>query len=129
MKKFLVLFLICFGFALATAILDTFTAKSEGDSVKLEWRTTDEVNVKEFVIERKGVYGSFTPIASLTPHGNNSSYSFTDQNMYKTAASVYVYRLRVNDNSGTYIYSKEISVSHSLSGIKRTWGSIKAMFR
>jgi len=42
---------------------------------------------------------------------------------------IFIYRLKIVDTNGQASYSNEVSVSHNVSGVKRTWGSIKAMFR
>jgi len=64
----------------------------------------------------------------VAPKGNNSFYEFVDQTAFKTTASVYQYRIRIVAQDGT-TYSKVMVVSHNVSSVKRTWGSLKAMFR
>lgn len=115
--------------AFGGAFLEFFTAKSEDSHVKIEWRTGDESNVRDFVLERKVVKGSYMPIASMKAKGSNSSYSFLDEGAYKSSDVLYIYRLKIIDKDNTQAYSKEISVNHAVSGVKKTWGSIKAMFR
>ena len=114
----------------AGAYIEYFHARSESDDIRLEWQTSEETNLQNFVIERKTPQSTFTDIATIQPKGNNSFYSFTDQNAYKTNDMVFVYRLKIVDNNNQISYSKDITVTHSISSIaKRTWGSIKAMFR
>jgi hypothetical protein len=45
------------------------------------------------------------------------------------SASVYYYRLKCIGANGSYSYTNSITVVHTVSGIKNTWGSIKAIFR
>lgn len=123
----LVLFIISTAFA--GAFIDFFHARSENGQVLLEWKTSTEQSIKSFKIERKTVDGEFMEIASIQPQGNNSFYTFVDENALKTADVIYIYRLKIVDNNEQFSHSKEVSVSHSISGVKRTWGSIKAMFR
>ena len=114
----------------AGAYIEYFYARSESDNVRLEWQTSEETNLQNFVIERKTPQSSYTEIASVQPKGNNSYYTFTDQNAYKTNDMVFVYRLKIVDNNSQVTYSADVTVTHSISSIaKRTWGSIKAMFR
>lgn len=114
----------------AGAYIEYFHARSESDNVRLEWQTSEETNLQKFVIERKTPQSSFTEIASVAPKGNNSNYIFTDQNAYKTNDMVFVYRLKIVDNNDQVTYSADVTVTHSISSVaKRTWGSIKAMFR
>ncbi len=114
----------------AGAYIEYFHARSESDNVRLEWQTSEETNLQKFVIERKTPQSSFTEVASVAPKGNNSNYIFTDQNAYKTNDMVFVYRLKIVDNNDQVTYSADVTVTHSISSVaKRTWGSIKAMFR
>lgn len=113
----------------AGAFIQYFHVRSEADNVKLEWQTGDEVNLQKYVIERKTLQSSFIEIATINPQGSYSFYSFVDQNTYKTNDMVFVYRLKMVDQNGQVTYSDPTSVSHSVSSVKRTWGSIKAMFR
>ncbi len=71
----------------------------------------------------------YSDIATLDPHPDNPFYSYTDKSVYKTNDYIFVYRLKIVDNNGQLSYSDQASVSLSISGVKRTWGSIKAMFR
>ena len=114
---------------LAGTFLEYFQGRSEGEDIRLEWKTREEVNLQYFKVERKTPQSSFVEIATVQPKGSDSYYSYLDQSAYKTENLVFTYRLSIVDNNGQVAYSNEVSVSHSVSGVKRTWGSIKAMFR
>ena len=113
----------------ASATLEFFRGKSENGKVILEWKSKEEIAVKEFIIERKSNIGDFVQIGSIPPKGNNSYYSFIDETAFKSSGSIYYYRLKIIDLNGSISYSNEITILHSVSSVKRTWGSIKAMFR
>lgn len=117
------------GTVFAGATLYYFNARSENETIKLEWKTQDETNIKHFIIQRRNPSSSYIDIATLSPKGNNSYYSYTDESAYKSMDLVFIYRLKIVDGDNTVSYSSEVTVSHSISGVKRTWGSIKAMFR
>ncbi len=132
MKKLLAGILVIWisvAFASAVIVDNSLLARSEGSQIQLYWKTGTESNLRAFAIERKTVNGNFIQIAEISPRGSNSEYSYVDDNLYKAASSVFVYRVKIIDNNESYAYSKELTVSHSPSDIKRTWGSIKAMFR
>jgi hypothetical protein len=114
---------------LAGTFLEYFQGRSEGEDIRLEWKTREEVNLQHFKVERKTPQSSFVDITTIAPKGNNSYYTYLDQSAYKTDNMLFVYRLKIIDTNGQASYSNEVSVSHSVSGVKRTWGSIKAMFR
>lgn len=129
--KFSYLFIL---FSLTTAVLagtflEYFQGRSEGEDIRLEWKTREEVNLNHFKVERKTPQSEFVEIATIQPKGNNSYYTYLDQSAYKIQNILFTYRIRIVDNDGQVSYSNEVSVSHSISGVKRTWGSIKAMFR
>ena len=113
----------------AGAFLEYFHGRSEGDDVRLEWKTGEEVNLQNFMIERKTPQSSFVEISTIEPKGSNSYYTYLDQSAYKSNDMIFVYRLKIVDSNGQSSYSNEVTVSHSVSGVNRTWGSIKAMFR
>lgn len=132
MKKIsliLVLFLLV-GTVFSGAYFNLFTARSESDNIVLSWQTGEENNIDYFGVERKTPGSSYVLIDKVLPKGDNSSYTYTDKNIYKANDDLYIYRIAIHEmNSSNVTYSAEVSVTNSLSSVKRTWGSIKAMFR
>jgi len=109
---------------------DSFQAISDGVNVTLRWITEDETNVKHFEIERcSGTDVSFVLIATIDPKGP-SLYEFVDFSAFHKTTTLYQYRIKVVylDNTPP-MYVGPISVAHTVSGVRKTWGSIKAMFR
>lgn len=128
-SKYYFIFLLFVSAVYAGAYIDYFHARSEGEDVRLEWKTGEELNLSKFVIERKTPQSTFAEIATVDPKGSNSYYSYLDKNAYKSTDLLFNYRLKIVDNNSIISYSSEVTVSHNVSGVKRTWGSIKAMFR
>ncbi len=110
-------------------IVEGPTASNADDNIIIRWKTGDESGVSEFQIWRSGGQGSFMQVGTVSPKGNNSSYEFEDRSVFKTESSVYNYRIAVVFNDNTRSLSSTITVSHLSSTARRTWGSIKAMFR
>jgi len=130
MKKALFVWLFL-GLVLAVAgtVVEYFTAQSQSDNVVIRWKTTDETGVQKFIIERStNQSGEFLKLAEIAPKGNNSIYEYVDASAFKQTDNIYFYRLRVVTNNGSF-YVGPITVFHRVSSVKRTWGSIKAMFR
>lgn len=125
----ILLVLSIIGTSLAGAFMEYFHGRTEGENVKLEWKTGEESNLKNFVIERKTQQSSYVDLTTLQAKGDNSFYSYVDESVYKSSDYIFTYRLRIVDQDQRISYSSEVSVSPSISGVKRTWGSIKAMFR
>ena len=127
---FLILFLLSTAFAVADIIQsNSFQASSDGANVVLRWVTQDETNVQRFEIERQsGVDGGFAMIGTVVPKGT-SAYEFTDFSALRKSVTIYQYRIKIVFSNGSSSYVGPITVSHTVSGVRRTWGSIKAMFR
>lgn len=113
----------------AGVFMEYFHARNDAENIRLEWKTGDEVNLKEFIIERKTQQTSYVELTSITPKGSNSFYTYIDESVYKSSSYVFTYRLKIVDQDLQISYSQEVSVSPNPSDVKRTWGSIKAMFR
>lgn len=130
-KLFQILFILSIiGTAFAGAFMEYFHARTEGENIKLEWKTSEEINLNKFVLERRTQQSSYVDLTTIAPKGSNSFYTYVDESIYKTSDYVFTYRLRIVDNDQNVSYSAEISIAPNLSDIsKRTWGSIKALFR
>ena len=123
--------LILIGTLSAIVIKDRPTAQSNGTDVILRWNTADETGVQRFdVIRRAGTTGEFILVGSVDQlKGNNSSYEFVDKSAFKTTAGFYQYKIRIINGQLPAPETEIVSVAHLTSAAKRTWGSIKAMFR
>ncbi|MBM4166736.1 MAG: hypothetical protein FJ218_07470 [Ignavibacteria bacterium] len=111
---------------------NSFCGISNGSQVLLRWITINETNVELFEIEKKaGTNGVFTYIGSISPKHTPSQYEFVDYSALKSSGeTLYQYRIKILFSEGRQPeYSETISVSHFVSGVRKTWGSIKAMFR
>ena len=111
-----------------------FHGRRENNTVVLEWTTVEESNIKQFNIERTSEINSanWTLIGSVEAKGESSTqqlYSFRDSNIFKTNQANFYYRLGIMDNNNMITYHDVIISISGNSGIKHTWGSLKAMFR
>jgi hypothetical protein len=62
--------------------------------------------------------------------GERKSYSFTDNSIFKTThTGTFYYRLIIVDSQGNSTPHDVIVSIAGNSGLRHTWGSIKAMFR
>ncbi len=118
--------------AFAAVSLQYFTAKNNSEGILVEWKTVDESGTLKFEIERSvNTPDNFLNLNSRSATGNNSYYSYQDNSVEARTSSstIYYYRLKCIDGAGNYTYTNHITVSHTVSGIRSTWGSIKAIFR
>jgi hypothetical protein len=128
----LFLALLIVGTLSAVVIKDRPTAQSNGTNVVVRWSTLDETGVQGFqVLRRTGFTGDFAAINSgiIVPKGNNSTYEFTDGDVFKVTGGLFQYKVRIVNGDNPAPETEIVSVSHVSSTAKRTWGSIKAMFR
>ena len=113
-------------------IRDLPTAYSNGSDIVLSWRTLEESGVASFeILRRAGTEGEFVSVG-LTParRASNSSYEFVDRQVFKASGGIYQYQIQVVMDSGQKLPpTPAVTVSHLSSAARRTWGSIKAMFR
>ncbi|HQO09190.1 MAG TPA: hypothetical protein PLK90_03335 [Clostridiales bacterium] len=129
MKNFaLIIILSVIGAAFASTSIINLGAEYSSGLVKIEWKSTTETNVKEFIIEKSSDGTTFGRMTSENPKGSSSDYTVFDMSPHSKRAVLY-YRIKVLDFDGSVQTSSAVSVNVSTAGISATWGSIKAMFR
>ncbi len=138
MKKLtaIALFLFCTVALLAMEVdITSFTARSNGSNITLDWESSREMQIDHYEILRSTQnQNDYRYVATVTAKGSPSRYSFVDENAYmkgdqpEVTGTVYTYKLKMVGNNKT-IYSDAVSVTHSVSSVRRTWGMIKEMFR
>ncbi|UAY52960.1 hypothetical protein [Ferruginibacter albus] len=78
----------------------------------LKWTTTNELNTKNFVVERSTDGKSFVAVSTITAKGSlnaTNNYSFSDNDL-PTSNKIY-YRLKTVDRDNKYSYSTIMPVS------------------
>lgn len=109
------------GFYLSTGLaplplsLLQFTGVQQGGTVVLKWQTTNEVNTKQFVVQRSGDGVGFGPIGVLpavSKPGDNG-YGFVDNN---PLGGDNFYRLQLMDIDGLFAYSPVVKVKGGMLG-------------
>jgi hypothetical protein len=116
--------------------LQYFQAKSNGNSIVVEWKSATESDVAHYEVERAGADKQFRYVTTVSAKGSNQPYSFKDDEAFgkgdgekNITANYFTYRLKVVTQDKNASYSNTVGVVHNVSGIKRTWGMIKEMFR
>jgi hypothetical protein len=103
--------------------LQSFTAKSNGTTVVLNWITAQEMNADVFEVERSNDGISWTKVGSIAATGNSpvaSSYSYSE--VVKTGGS-YSYRLKMVDidNKSEYSPIVKVSFNNTASAMVKTY--------
>jgi hypothetical protein len=112
--------------------ISQFFATRDRNAVVLEWTTEEESNLARFEIERSTDRVRWFRIGEVRAAGESArrnTYTFRDQTIFKTAANSLSYRLVLVDMQGNSLPYDVIASVEGQSGIRHTWGSIKAMFR
>ena len=129
---YIVVLILTLGTIASAQVVDpnTFKATNADADVIVSWKTIDETNVREFQIDRHSSDDPEYKLIGTIPATHLAMYSFRDQTAFRKTTSVYYYRLVIvyTDNT-TQIGPGEASIDHTVSGVRRTWGSIKSMFR
>jgi len=90
----------------------SFTAKESLNSVKLAWQTTDEVNLKEYVLQHRGANG-FEKIYTVAANNKAGIFNYDYTHLNPTEGVNY-YRLVGVDQDGTEHPSEAKSVRVTL---------------
>ncbi len=89
--------------------LQNFSVMLQKEQPKLIWTTSNEVNMKKFVIERSNDGRNFTTIGFVAAKNEiNNQYEFVDE--AKLTSTVY-YKLKMENADASFKYSNIISIS------------------
>ncbi|MBS1537884.1 MAG: hypothetical protein JST20_09065 [Bacteroidetes bacterium] len=132
------LLISCTSLFAAEISLDYLTAKSDGKTITVEWKSTTERGIARYEVERASSDQQYRYVASVDATGASSLYHYTDEDAFMkqsgetpsiTQLTKYSYRLKYIGSDNSTSYSNSVSVAHNVSGVRRTWGMIKEMFR
>ena len=88
-----------------------FAGDLDGNSVLLKWNTYNEINNKEFEIQRSSNSIDFSTLGSVTALNKaDNNYSFVDSKL--VYGNTYNYRLKQIDNDGRFSYSNIVSINY-----------------
>ena len=92
--------------------LTSFTAQAKGSDVLVNWQVTQELNMKEYDVERAGSNLQFVTAGTVvaTNAQLDHAYSFTDAGAAATAGGLF-YRLKQVNKDGSFTYSNIIKVN------------------
>ena len=90
-----------------------FNGAKKDKHVQLKWATGNEINTKNFVIERSYTGNSWTAIGTVNAAGNSNGshdYQYLDSNALTLPVNVLYYRLRQVDKDGKFAYSIVVTI-------------------
>ncbi len=110
--------------------LSYFTVERQQNDFVLAWQATLEEDVRSYELYRKTSYtADFARIQTFSAHGAGKEYRFKDDQVYKTSSEELDYRLDVVFTNGLRQQVAEKKLNYTPTAVRRTWGSIKAMFQ
>ena len=92
--------------ALLPLKLISFTAETKNKFARLNWKTTQELNVQAFILERSStgaVFSAIKTIAASNGYNGINDYLFTDS---MPLGTVSYYRIKMVNDNGSFTYSE-----------------------
>lgn len=92
----------------------SFSGSANGNSASLKWKTTNEVNTKQFDVQRSsdGITFLNAGIVLANNRSGDNDYAFTDNNL---PPETQFYRLKMIDIDGAFVYSNIVRLESSSS--------------
>ena len=90
--------------------LISFSGRLNGNRVDLNWVTANELNTKQFEVERSSDGRNFTKLATVTARGNSNSATSYDLVDTAPLKGVNYYRLRIVDIDAKFEYSQIVII-------------------
>ena len=125
------IFIVSFSLmAYAGFIFSAYSATPANNKVTISWVTTTELEVARFIILRSSDDNTFSEVGSKLAKGTAGNYSYTDENVIFKGPQTFFYKIRAVRNDNSLVEeTASLLVNQNISGMLRTWGAIKAMFR
>lgn len=111
--------------------LSFFQVNAEQNDFVVSWQSDVEQEVQAYELQRRTRYtnGEFNLVATVAPHGTGQPYRYVDDQVFKSAAEQVDYRVEVVYENGLRQVLASKSVNYTPTAVRRTWGSIKAMWQ
>lgn len=111
--------------------LKEYSLERQGNDIVLRWEAEVEVDVDLYVVQRStsASRGLFVDVRKISAQGAGRPYEFHDDQLYKDNSEMVSYRIvAVFKDGASYVFADK-SIDYTSTAVRRTWGSIKAMFQ
>lgn len=114
-----------------TVQISYFRITEEGNNIVISWQAREESDVEEYELYRmtRLTNNQFVKVQAIPPHGTDKAYIYRDDQVFKSSSELVDYRLEVLYQDGVREQLARDQVNYTSTAIRRTWGSIKAMFQ
>ncbi|MGD9898767.1 MAG: hypothetical protein AB7T22_06525 [Calditrichaceae bacterium] len=127
---YLISLLLPVSILLAGIVFSEYSAVPTTDKVTVSWVTSSEEGVRHFIILKSTTDRDFVELKRVKPRGPGTSYDFIDENVMFKSGTALFYKIKAVGENDTQIEETDSMIVHpNISGVFRTWGAIKAMFR
>ncbi len=111
--------------------LDYFRIEKEESAFVLRWQAANESDLKHYELYRKTPLSDdrFVMVQTIRPRGVGHTYEYRDTQVFKDASEMVTYSLEAVMISGERMTFEQVSAEYTSTALRRTWGSIKAMFQ
>ncbi len=111
--------------------LDFFKVAVKENDLVITWQANREEGVQRYELRRRtpASKGQYVLVAQIAPQGSGKLYRYVDRQVYKQSADEVAYQLWVIYLDGTAQQLAEQAINYTPTAVRRTWGSIKAMFQ
>lgn len=125
--------ILCAGWTLSSSSvnLSFFRVDRESNDMVVTWESTSEDGLARYELQRRTRFtnNQYVLVAEASPHGTDKPYRVMDDQVYKISSEQVDYRLEAVYGNGIREELASQSVSYTPTTVRRTWGSIKAMFQ
>ena len=114
------------------AVLNSFKVEKSSSDLKITWQAEQETGVREYQLFRRSSNSNNQYVKiqkSFSAHGIGKMYTYVDDQVYKNNSQQIGYRLEVVYDNGVRQVLRTENVDYTSTAVRRTWGSIKAMFQ
>jgi hypothetical protein len=92
------------------ATLISFSGIRQNNLNELEWTVAQELNLLNYELERSNDGIHYQTVTKITPRNSQAQTTYNYNDAVSTANAEYYYRLKINNDNGTYSYSAVIFI-------------------
>lgn len=111
--------------------LSAFEIREEGKDFRISWTTELEEEVRQFELMRRTPNSNdqFVRVYTAPAQGTGRAYGFLDSQVFKSGSDKLDYQLEAVYANGVREVVRSESMNYTSTAVRRTWGSLKAMFQ
>lgn len=108
---------------------ERFQVRTENNDPIVEWAAKSEEGLHHYEVHVRTQFTTSPRVETIAKRGAGHDYVFRDTKLYKALGEQVTYELYAAMNSGELVMVGSGSVDYTPTAVRRTWGSIKAMFQ